>query len=231
MYKNTDIGKYGTDNPLPQNEGPGENETPAAPNNESRMYRRALDLGLKGLNVLKAIESFGGDEDSYFEVLRSYAVNLPPLLDSIESVSTEDIPNYTIIVHGIKGSSRGVGADEFAVIAERLEIAGKEGDHDFISANNQAFIGAARELESEINRLIVKTAEDNPKQKKDKPDVALLEKILTACRTYDIDSADSAVSELESYEYESGGELVSWLWDNIQRFNISDIEAKLSAML
>jgi len=45
-----------------------------------------------------------------------------------------------------------------------------------------------------------------------------------------MDAVDMAMSELEGYEYETGGELVSWLWENVQQFNIAEIKEKLSGL-
>jgi hypothetical protein len=35
-----------------------------------------------------------------------------------------------------------------------------------------------------------------------------------------MDTVDAAIRELESFEYEKGGELVSWLWEMYSKFNI-----------
>jgi len=53
---------------------------------------------------------------------------------------------------------------------------------------------------------------------------------LEACKTFDMESVDAAVIELESYEYETDGELVNWLWENVQQFNVDEIINKLSEM-
>jgi hypothetical protein len=64
------------------------------------------------------VEHLGGDWGIYWDVVKSFAQNTPPLLDKIRSsgfvrdnaFSAEELNDYAIIVHGIKGSSRSIGA-------------------------------------------------------------------------------------------------------------------------
>ena len=57
----------------------------------------------------------------------------------------------------------------------------------------------------------------------------MLKKLLTACAEYDMDGVDGIMEELESCEYESGGELVLWLRENVDKMNFTQIKEKLSA--
>ena len=194
----------------------------------SGIDRRALKLGIDGLDVEKAIKEFDGDEDLYYDVLRSYAVNTPPLLDRCEDVTMENIADYGRIVHGIKGSSRGVCADVFANIAERLEKAAKAGDLEFILLHNPSFLNAARELLSGINELLETRTRDNPKTKKKKPDGKLLDKLLAACEAYDMKTVDAILDVLGTYRYEQDADLVFWLRDNAEKLNLNAIVERLS---
>ena len=120
----------------------------------SGIDRRALKLGIHGLDMDKAMAEFEGDVELYFYVLRSFLTNTPPLLDLCENVNFENISDYNRIVHGIKGSSRGICADEFANIAERLEKAANDGDLEFIATHNPSFLNAARELLAGIRDML-----------------------------------------------------------------------------
>jgi hypothetical protein len=42
-----------------------------------------------------------------------------------------------------------------------------------------------------------------------------------------MDIVEVAVSELEEYRYEKDGELVTWLWENVQAFNMMGLIEKL----
>ena len=197
----------------------------------SGIDRRSLGLGINGLNMDKGIERFGGNEDVYFEVLRSYATNTPQLLHSIQSVNINNLDDYAIVIRGIKGSSRGLCADEFADIAERLEKAANNGDYKFIEIHNDSFLRSAWVLLKGVDDVLANVYDESMKPRKDRPDPGLLDKILKACETYDMETVDASIAELECYEYDSGGEIVSWLFENVQHFNISEIKNKLSALI
>jgi hypothetical protein len=72
---------------------------------------------------------------------------------------------------------------------------------------------------------------ENPRPKKDKPDEDQLLKLLSACRNYDMDSADAVMDEIEKFSYESDDGLAYWLRDNIDIVNFKEVEQKLSSLL
>ena len=85
---------------------------------------------LEGLNVFIGIKHCG-DKASYIETLRTYKESAPQTISDIEKYREQrDILNLTTMVHGIKSSSRTIGASELADLAERLEKAGRIGDED-----------------------------------------------------------------------------------------------------
>ena len=211
-----------------QGEMPETQERRAPSDRRSGIDRRILGLGIAGLNIDKGIKRFDGDEDTYFIVLRSFAANTPLLLEKIKEPGLDTLVDYGIAVHGIKGSSCGICADTVADVAEALEKAANSKGYDFIVAHNASFLEAAWQLLSEIDAMLAQINADAPKPRKDAPDKEVLNRIAEACKRYDMDAVDAAIEELESYEYESGGELVSWLWENVQQFNIEQIIEKLS---
>ncbi|MCL2214447.1 MAG: ATP-binding protein [Treponema sp.] len=183
---------------------------------------------IAGLDIPKGLQRFGGNEAAYIDVLRSYAADVKYLLDSIEIVTEQTLKNYIISVHGIKGTSYDIFAENIAEEALKLEMQGKAGNYEFIKENNPVFIKNARNLVSGINDFLVR--QDSVKQKpvKDKPDEQLLLKLMDACNNYDMDGADTAMAELESYQYESDNELIDWLRYNIDRAGFEQIAEKLS---
>jgi hypothetical protein len=44
-----------------------------------------------------------------------------------------------------------------------------------------------------------------------------------------MDGVNRAMAEIEEYDYESGGELIEWLRDNILEGNLDEIAVKLAA--
>ena len=185
---------------------------------------------IPGLNPKRGLKRFGGDADAYVDVLRSFAINTPPLLDlAIEaSKSKESLKDYETIVHGVKGSSRSICADEAADLAEALEDAAGDGDFYFIIANNATFIETTRVLISNIDALLEDIQANELKPKKDKPDVSTLLRLREACENYEMNIVDEAIAELESFSYESDGELVVWLRRNAEQTNFEEIVERLA---
>jgi CheY-like chemotaxis protein len=189
---------------------------------------KILSFQIDGIDLYEGLERFGDDEESYLNILRSYAANTRSLLGSVRDVREDDLSDYAITVHGIKGSSYGICAQAVGEKAEALELASKAGDFGFVQKNNQEFIDAVEKFLTDLEDALGKIAADISRPKKDRPEKEVLEKLLEACKVYDMDTVEAAVRELEIYDYETGGELISWLWENIQQFNIDQIVEKLT---
>jgi signal transduction histidine kinase/CheY-like chemotaxis protein len=182
------------------------------------------------LDINKGLGRFGGDMESYKQVLRSFVVNTPPLLELMKEVNRENLADYAIAVHGIKGSSRGISAMELGDQAEALEMAAKEGKYDYVAANNGNFIQIAEKMISDLDSMLSQMTTGKAKPKKDKPDGAVLEKLLKACDIYDMDGVDAAMTEIENYEYESDDGLSAWLRKNVEMMNFAQIKERLAAI-
>jgi CheY-like chemotaxis protein len=200
-------------------------EPDAAEGDEIRTKIPSIQIA--GLDTVKGIERFGGDEESYLDVLSSYVVNTLPLLDTIADVSMETLEDYAIIVHGINGSSRGVFANLVSELAKDLEKAAKEKDLDFVIRNNAAFIKSVRGFIAKIDEALSNINAETTKKKKDKPDRGLLLKLAAACDEYDINEADGIISELERFDYDSGNELIAWLKENVEDGYLEEIKEKI----
>ena len=182
-----------------------------------------------GLNISKGIDRLG-DEQVYFDALRSFAAHTGPLLDAAEQARLDNLANCTITFHSLKGASRSISADTVGNQAEALEKAAKAGDFSFVNANNPVFLQTARQLVADISEMLDQIAAQNPKPQKDKPDNEPLARLLAACGTHDMDEVDEAMSELEAYEYQNDDGLVAWLRDNVDQINLAKIKEKLSAL-
>jgi signal transduction histidine kinase/AmiR/NasT family two-component response regulator len=113
-----------------------------------------LAASIEGVDFAGGVQLMGGREDSFIRVLRSYALNIPALLDRIRDFHVESIGDYIITVHGIKGSSYGICARETGQWAEALEMAAKKGDIETILANNSYFILAVEKLAKHIRDFL-----------------------------------------------------------------------------
>ena len=189
----------------------------------------SLNAQTGSIDLDKGIRRFGGDGEAYADVLRTYARNTRLLLESIGDVTEGSLTDYAAIVHGIKGSSRGICADKTADLAEALEIAAKAGEYGYVLERNAAFIETERLLLTDIERILEQIRDDGLKPLKDRPDEEALERLRRACVSHDMDAADTAVKELEKFEYVSGGELVAWLRESAEQMNYSGIVNRLDA--
>jgi signal transduction histidine kinase/DNA-binding NarL/FixJ family response regulator/HPt (histidine-containing phosphotransfer) domain-containing protein len=181
------------------------------------------------VDIEQGLGFFGGDEEIYLGVLRSYVQNTPPLLDQVRNYSKETLPDYAIVVHGIKSSSRSIGSEQVGSLAEELEYAAKAGDFSSVEAKTSELVALVENLVEHLAAVLQEFEAENPKPLKAEPDEALLARLLEACKSIDIDEVDAAIEELDSYDYESGGDLVEWLKDRVNVTDFTQIVARLSA--
>jgi CheY-like chemotaxis protein len=221
------IRKWVRDENLEASEAELEEETESAPSKILPFHSFHND----GVDLYRGLERFGDDEESYLQVLRSYAANTRLVLEKIKNVNPDNLNDYAIIVHGIKGSSYGICANTAAEKAEALEKSSKAGDIGFVNDNNTEFITVVEKLLTDLDNMLNELKSCDSKPTKASPDKEVLNRISAACKNYDMDIAEAAIRELEMYNYETGGELVAWLWENVQQFNIEQIIEKLSSTL
>jgi PAS domain S-box-containing protein len=183
-----------------------------------------------GLDFREGLARYGGAE-IYLRILRSYAVHTPELLEKLRSLSRETLADYAVTVHGIKGASYGVCAGEIGKQAEKLEAAAKSGDYEGVERDNGGFIGKTEALLARIGELLRKTgAQGEAKKKAPAPDSALLERLLEASKRFKSTVMEDILTELEGYEYESGGDLVEWLREQMDNLEYEAIQERLEGV-
>jgi HPt (histidine-containing phosphotransfer) domain-containing protein len=107
------------------------NETQAG--KETRMSSTTSPV--EGLDIQAGIAQYRM-EKIYNRILATYLRSVPGILAKLASPTEENLQDYIINVHGLKGSSYGVQANEVGKQAEALEHAAKAGDLAFVHANN-----------------------------------------------------------------------------------------------
>ena len=197
---------------------------------EGMTILQGLPRKVDGVDLRKGLERFNNDEDAFLQVLRSYAVNTRPLLEVVRRANKEQLADYAVIVHGIKGASQGICADAAGSRAEALEKAAKEGNFDFVAANNAALIECVEGILDGLDVLLQQIAAHNPKPRRERPDKEALGRLLAACDAYDMHGVDTAMADIESCEYEFDNGLVAWLRKNVDQTNFMQIKEKLSAL-
>ena len=193
---------------------------------DAKQQEAALDdfNDIDGLDIDAGLARFGGSGEAYIKVLRSYALNTRALLNNMKKhLATGNLPDYAIDVHGVKGSSRGAGATQAGHYAERLEQWAKKGDKEQVLAENGAFMTYVNNLLDSLDEALARYDLEHKKPAAPAPDPALIEELREACGEYDINRVDQAMLQLESFAYESGAQLVTWLRQQVDEMNFDEI--------
>jgi hypothetical protein len=109
-------------------------------------------------------------------------------------------------------------------------LAAKAGDYEKVLSKNAAFISKAETTMKNLAELLDSTADEgSPKQKAAAPDKALLDKLLDASKHFKPAIMDEVMVELENCEYESGGDLIPWLREQIDNLEYDAVREKLES--
>jgi signal transduction histidine kinase/response regulator of citrate/malate metabolism len=186
---------------------------------------------LAGVDIPRGLNRCQGDR-AYLDILRSYADSMPGLFDTLKGVSPDNLEIYAVTVHGIKGASYQICADEAGRQAEALEFAAKAGKWETVKRDNGAFIETMETLLAALREFLAGMEEEN--EKKDKPplpapDRELLSRLLAASNEYNITAMEDLLAELEKYSYESGEDLILWLRRCVNDLDYEAIQERLKA--
>ena len=184
-------------------------------------------LSVNGIDLAKGRERYNS-EAAYLEILRSYSLHTPALLEKLRNCAPETLAEYAVTVHGIKGSSYGICADEVGKRAGELEHAAKAGYYEQVQTDTARFIELAERLLAELGEALKKAVSAKAaKQRSAAPDRAALAKLLDAVKRYKSTLMEEIMAEIELYEYESGGELVRWLREQMDNLEYDAIRGRL----
>jgi HPt (histidine-containing phosphotransfer) domain-containing protein len=164
----------------------------------------------------------------FFDILRSFCIHTPALLEKLRNFSGEDTAQYAINVHGLKGACYSVCAETAGKYAETLEKAARAGDFAAIKAKNSGLIATVEELLSGLRELTSDLKKgEGEKQRAAAPDRALLARLLNGCKRYMPTVMAAAITELEKYDYDRGGELIPWLREQLDNLEYDAIRERL----
>lgn len=98
--------------------------------------------------------SYCGDAEDYIMALTLYLGSAEEKAEEIEKYwAAGDIKNTTVKVHGLKSSSRAIGALELGEFAERLEKAGNSNDTEILDKELEILISRYRQLANELEPI------------------------------------------------------------------------------
>jgi CheY-like chemotaxis protein len=186
---------------------------------------------IEGIDVDRGKRKYNNDA-AYLDILRSWHKHTPALLEKMRNPLFESLPEYAITVHGIKGASLGICADEVSDKAEELERYAKSGNIGQVQEDNPMFIDMAESLLAKIGELLEKV-DGGKKQKPRKyaPDPSLLDKLLEAVKSYKSTLMEETMCAIESFDYDSDMELVTWLRQQMDNLEYDAIRQKLESRM
>ncbi len=156
---------------------------------------------VQGINVSDGVR-FGGGQDGFLSILDVFYRTAESNADEIEKLYNDnDIENYTIKVHALKSASRIVGAVEISELAKSLEMAGKNGDKEYMDEHTKELLDMYRTLKKDLGQLEA----TNENSEKDKPELGGAElkeayqTIIEIAGSMDFDMMDGILKDLDNY--------------------------------
>jgi len=193
------------------------------------------DISIEGINLQEGKNRY--QEKAYLDILRAYCMHTPALLEKMRDAKNKNfceevMEEYVITVHGIKGSTYGICAEAMGKQAEALEHAARKRDRQFIDQNHEPCISAVEKMIGELKKILAAVeGQGGAKPLSPKPDADLLRNIAEACKHYKVNDMEEMLGKLEAYQYESGGDLVLWLREQVDNLEYDVIQERLTAEL
>lgn len=110
---------------------------------------------------------------------------------------------FEIKVHAVKSNLRMIGATEMSDRAKELEFAAKKSDKEYIAAKTGEFLDDYTDLIIAVGKIpeIVSNNQGSHKLFEKEKVVDMLEKIMQAMDSFDMETADETMKKLEAYDY------------------------------
>ncbi|MHC1721583.1 MAG: ATP-binding protein [Aminipila sp.] len=190
------------------------------------------------INVKKGMSYSGDDVENYRVLLEIYKNNGQESMDKIQAAyNTQDWKLYTILVHALKSTSLGIGAEVLSEKARLLESAGQSMDTVYILHNHEQLLYLYDKVVCDIAKYLDKVGKnqncnenrENLKHVMPKGEIEkeFLKKLLLELdekiSNFEIIEAQKIIDKLFNYSYKE--ELLNPYLDDISE-NLEDFEYK-----
>jgi len=138
------------------------------------------------------------------------------------------LPEYVISVHGLKGTSAGIGAEEVREQAWELEQLSRAGNLQSVLEKNGNLIADAEVIVESVKKWLAQYDSKNAKPRKKAPDKELLKKLKECCENYDMSGIDEVMAELDKNDYEENADLISWLKEKLVVSEVGEVAERLA---
>jgi PAS domain S-box-containing protein len=102
--------------------------------------------GIPGVNMRLGRSLYEDDEEMFIDILTSFAENIPFEIEKLHGVNEENLSDYAIDIHTVKGASSSIGAKGIAERAKAMEFMAKDGNLAGVLEVNEQFIKDAEAL-------------------------------------------------------------------------------------
>lgn len=93
------------------------------------------DLQAYGISTARGLSLAKGDEELYLDLAGMFIKDKEKQEIMGQYISVQNMADYAILVHGLKGNARTLGADALAALAYEHEMRSKAGDCDYVAAH------------------------------------------------------------------------------------------------
>ena len=209
-----------------------------------------ISEAIHGIDIEKGVKIFDGSSEEYMKFLQYYAndtsVHLENIKDVCESIHLQydldeepliTLSDYAIIVHGIKGASYWIGANEIGDAAAKLELAAVDEDIQVILDRHPSFIIQVQTLIDEIQNLCqeeeTSTTMDMDVENIRGDDLLhrMLLKLYYACHHYRMDDIDDVLMKLEESPKHKDHPLLEWLTEHVLHMNFQEIKDRIQSIV
>lgn len=149
-------------------DGNGDTATEGQETDGTSDPKQAEEWSILGIDIAKALSYIGGSRELYISLLQTYLDGSEERIRKLEECKNkEDIFNYDITIHGLKGISASIGADSMAIAAAGLEEACKDPQTamTYIQMNHDQVVSRYRELLEQIKKWLANIETDGKIEK------------------------------------------------------------------
>ena len=113
-------------------------------------------VDIPGVDADLGLSLYEDDIEMFIDILRSFAENIPAEAEKLQNVTEQNLRNYAIDAHTVKGSAASIGAEGLSAMAKKMELLAKAGDLSGVLEGNEEFIKEIYALAAEITSWFLK---------------------------------------------------------------------------
>ncbi|MDR0497365.1 MAG: Hpt domain-containing protein, partial [Treponema sp.] len=162
---------------------------------------------IEGLQTETGLERFLGQRDSYEKTLKLLIKEIEKCDKNLnEFLSADDMHNFAVDVHGMKGSLANIGAMEISELAKELEFAAKDSNTGFCASNMPPFLEKLRSFRQNLVEAFAMEKQNNTPIEIPPELPPILKKLADAVNETDYSAIDKGIESLEKLSQSFGSE-------------------------